>query len=216
MIEFCLVGGGLHRTRCMRRTSPRIPARGCAWVVDLDLAAAEALAAKHGGRASADLDEALADPDVGAVDDLHAAAHARGDHRARRARRKGGVLREADRPRHATRRRVRRGAGATPARRSSWPSTGASIRRIARCTTRFARGEIGTPGDARAVQPRPGDLAARLRRRDAVRHLLRHDDPRLRHGPLADGRRAGRDRRAHRVHARRRRRIRIAIPTRRW
>ena len=135
-------------------------------------------------------------------DDLHAAAHARGDHRARGARRQGGVLRKAGRSRHEPRRRVRDGARRNAARRSSSRSTGASIRPIARCSTRSARRDRPA-GNAGAVEPRPGDLAARLRRRDAVRHFLRHDDPRLRHGALATRRRAGRDRRAHRVHARR-------------
>lgn len=66
MIGFCLIGGGfigpLHAANIAAHPAARL-----AWVVDLDLAAAEKLAAKHGARASADLDAAFADPDVGAV-----------------------------------------------------------------------------------------------------------------------------------------------------
>src|SRR5439155_11728792 len=66
MIEFCLVGGGfigpLHAANIAAHPSARL-----AWVVDLDLAAAEKLATKHGARATASLDAALADPAVGVV-----------------------------------------------------------------------------------------------------------------------------------------------------
>ena len=66
MIEFCLVGGGfigpLHAANIAAHPSARL-----AWVVDLDLAAAEKLAGKHGARATASLDAALADPAVGVV-----------------------------------------------------------------------------------------------------------------------------------------------------
>ena len=66
MIEFCLVGGGfigpLHAASIAAHPSARL-----AWVVDLDLAVAEKLATKHGARATASLDAALADPAVGAV-----------------------------------------------------------------------------------------------------------------------------------------------------
>ena len=66
MLDFCLVGAGfigpVH--------AANIAARGDAalrWVVDLNEAAGSALAAKFGARATAKLDEALADPAVGAV-----------------------------------------------------------------------------------------------------------------------------------------------------
>jgi len=66
MIEFCLVGGGfigpLHAANIAAHPGARLR-----WVVDLNLPAAEALAAKYGARASADLDAALADSDVHAV-----------------------------------------------------------------------------------------------------------------------------------------------------
>jgi myo-inositol 2-dehydrogenase/D-chiro-inositol 1-dehydrogenase len=66
MIEFCLVGGGfigpLHAANIAAHPGARLR-----WIVDTNLPAAESLAAKYGGRASADLDAALADPDVHAV-----------------------------------------------------------------------------------------------------------------------------------------------------
>jgi myo-inositol 2-dehydrogenase/D-chiro-inositol 1-dehydrogenase len=66
MLGFCLVGGGfigpLHAANIARHPAARL-----AWVVDIDVAVAEPLAAKHGARASANLDTALADPAVGAV-----------------------------------------------------------------------------------------------------------------------------------------------------
>ena len=66
MLSFCLVGGGfigpLHAANIAAHARARL-----AWVVDLNLAAAEALAAKHGARASASLDDALADAEVDAV-----------------------------------------------------------------------------------------------------------------------------------------------------
>ena len=66
MIGFCLVGGGfigpLHAGNIAAHPGARLQ-----WIVDLDLHAAEVLAAKYGGRASRDLDSALADPDVHVV-----------------------------------------------------------------------------------------------------------------------------------------------------
>ncbi|MEO8135884.1 MAG: Gfo/Idh/MocA family oxidoreductase, partial [Betaproteobacteria bacterium] len=66
MLGFCLVGGGfigpLHAANIAAHPAARL-----AWVVDLNLAAAEAIASRHGARATASLDEALADPAVGAV-----------------------------------------------------------------------------------------------------------------------------------------------------
>jgi len=66
MLEFCLVGGGfigpLHAANIAAHPGARL-----AWVVDLDVAVAGALATKHGARATANLDAALADPAVGAV-----------------------------------------------------------------------------------------------------------------------------------------------------
>ena len=66
MIDFCLVGGGfigpLHAANIASHPNARMR-----WVVDVNLAAAEALAARHGGRATADLDDALTDPEVRAV-----------------------------------------------------------------------------------------------------------------------------------------------------
>ena len=66
MIDFCLVGGGfigpLHAANIASHPNARLR-----WVVDVNTAAAEALATKFGGRATANLDEALADPDVRAM-----------------------------------------------------------------------------------------------------------------------------------------------------
>lgn len=66
MLNFCLVGAGfigpVHAANIAARTDARL-----AWVVDLDHAAAAKLAARHGAKATAGLDEALADPFVGAV-----------------------------------------------------------------------------------------------------------------------------------------------------
>jgi myo-inositol 2-dehydrogenase / D-chiro-inositol 1-dehydrogenase len=66
MIGFCLIGGGfigpLHAANIAAHPAARL-----AWVIDLDIAAAEKLAARHGAHASADLDAALADPAVDAV-----------------------------------------------------------------------------------------------------------------------------------------------------
>ena len=66
MIGFCLVGGGfigpLHAANIAAHPGARL-----AWVVDLDLPVATRLASKHGAKATSNLDEALADPAVGAV-----------------------------------------------------------------------------------------------------------------------------------------------------
>ena len=66
LIDFCLVGGGfigpLHAANIAAHPSARL-----AWVVDLDAAAADKLAGKYGARATSNLDAALADPAVGAV-----------------------------------------------------------------------------------------------------------------------------------------------------
>ena len=66
MLAFCLVGGGfigpVHAANIAAHPAARL-----AWIVDLDAAAAERLAARHGARAATELDAALADPAVGAV-----------------------------------------------------------------------------------------------------------------------------------------------------
>ncbi len=66
MLGFCLIGGGfigpLHAANIAAHPAARLE-----WVVDLDLAAAQKLAGLHGGRATSDLDAALADANVGAV-----------------------------------------------------------------------------------------------------------------------------------------------------
>ena len=66
MLEFCLVGGGfigpMHAANIAAHPAARLR-----WVVDVNFAAAQVLAAKHGARATADLAEALDDPAVGAV-----------------------------------------------------------------------------------------------------------------------------------------------------
>ena len=66
MLEFCLVGGGfigpVHAANIATHPAARLR-----WVVDLDLAAAESLAATYGARATAHLDEAVNDAAVGAV-----------------------------------------------------------------------------------------------------------------------------------------------------
>src|SRR6187431_529769 len=66
MIGFALVGGGfigpLHAANIAAHPLARL-----AWVVDLNAQAAEPLAARHGARATADLDNALADPGVQVV-----------------------------------------------------------------------------------------------------------------------------------------------------
>jgi myo-inositol 2-dehydrogenase / D-chiro-inositol 1-dehydrogenase len=66
MIDFCLVGGGfigpLHAANIAAHRGARL-----SWVVDLDTKVAGVLAARHGARATADLDAALADPAVRVV-----------------------------------------------------------------------------------------------------------------------------------------------------
>jgi myo-inositol 2-dehydrogenase/D-chiro-inositol 1-dehydrogenase len=66
VLEFCLVGAGfigpVHAANIVANRGARLR-----WIVDLDVAAGEALAAKHGARSTANLDDALADPAVGAV-----------------------------------------------------------------------------------------------------------------------------------------------------
>jgi myo-inositol 2-dehydrogenase / D-chiro-inositol 1-dehydrogenase len=66
VLEFCLVGAGfigpVHAANLASHPAARLR-----WIVDLDVAAAEALAAKHGARATANLEDALADAAVGAV-----------------------------------------------------------------------------------------------------------------------------------------------------
>ena len=66
MIRFCLVGAGfigpLHAANIAERADAEL-----AWIVDLDPAAAKALANKHGARTTTVLAEALADPGVDAV-----------------------------------------------------------------------------------------------------------------------------------------------------
>ena len=66
MIDFCLVGAGfigpVHAANLAAQPGARL-----AWVVDLDLAAATALAAKYDARAGSDLALALVDPAVRAV-----------------------------------------------------------------------------------------------------------------------------------------------------
>ena len=66
MLGFCLVGGGfigpLHAANIAAH-----PAAKLAWVVDLDQEIATKVATKHGARATANLDDALLDPQVGAV-----------------------------------------------------------------------------------------------------------------------------------------------------
>ncbi|MEO8751492.1 MAG: inositol 2-dehydrogenase [Casimicrobiaceae bacterium] len=66
MLQFCLVGAGfigpVHAANIAAH-----PAAQLAWVVDLDAAAGGSLARKCGARATTNLDEALADPAVGAV-----------------------------------------------------------------------------------------------------------------------------------------------------
>jgi myo-inositol 2-dehydrogenase / D-chiro-inositol 1-dehydrogenase len=66
MTRFCLVGGGfigpLHAANIAAHPHARLR-----WIVDIDVTAAEALAARHGGKATADLDMALADREVDAV-----------------------------------------------------------------------------------------------------------------------------------------------------
>jgi myo-inositol 2-dehydrogenase/D-chiro-inositol 1-dehydrogenase len=66
MIGFCLVGGGfigpLHAANIAAH-----PGAHLAWVADLDLPVATRLGSKHAAKATSNLDEALADPAVGAV-----------------------------------------------------------------------------------------------------------------------------------------------------
>jgi len=66
MLTFGLVGAGfigpVHAANIAARGDAKL-----GWVVDLDEQAGRALAAKHGAKATAKLDEALADPAVGAV-----------------------------------------------------------------------------------------------------------------------------------------------------
>ena len=66
MIGFCLVGGGFIGPLHAANIAAHPGAQLC-WVVDLHRPSADTLVAKHGGRASDNLDDALADPDVHAV-----------------------------------------------------------------------------------------------------------------------------------------------------
>jgi myo-inositol 2-dehydrogenase/D-chiro-inositol 1-dehydrogenase len=66
MIDFCLVGGGfigpLHAANIAAHLGARLN-----WVVDLDLAVATKLATEHAAKATANLDDALLDPNVDVV-----------------------------------------------------------------------------------------------------------------------------------------------------
>ena len=66
MIKFCLVGAGfigpVHAANVAAHADAHL-----SWVIDLNLSSARTLAAKYGARASSDLGDALADPDVRAV-----------------------------------------------------------------------------------------------------------------------------------------------------
>jgi len=66
MIKFCLVGAGfigpVHAANVAAHADAHL-----SWVIDLNLSSARTLAAKCGARASSDLGDALADPDVRAV-----------------------------------------------------------------------------------------------------------------------------------------------------
>ena len=66
MLQFCLVGAGfigpVHAANIAAHPAARL-----AWVVDLDAAAGEKLARQYEARATTKLEEALADPAVGAV-----------------------------------------------------------------------------------------------------------------------------------------------------
>src|SRR3954462_1661046 len=66
MTGFCLVGAGfigpIHAANVASHARARLR-----WIVDLNLAAAQGLASKHGARATSDLAEALADREVHAV-----------------------------------------------------------------------------------------------------------------------------------------------------
>jgi myo-inositol 2-dehydrogenase/D-chiro-inositol 1-dehydrogenase len=66
MLNFCLVGAGfigpVHAANIAARRDAKL-----AWVVDLDAKVGQPLAQKHGAQFTTKLDEALADPAVGAV-----------------------------------------------------------------------------------------------------------------------------------------------------
>jgi len=66
MLQFCLVGAGfigpVHAANIAAHPAARL-----AWVVDLDVSAGEKLAHKYDARATANLDQALADPALDAV-----------------------------------------------------------------------------------------------------------------------------------------------------
>ncbi len=65
-VRFALIGaGGMGGTHAANLIAS--PATDLAWVVDLDLERATAWAERSGGRATAEMDEALADPTVDAV-----------------------------------------------------------------------------------------------------------------------------------------------------
>ena len=198
--------GKIHAGNLVRQPGVRLR-----YVVDVDPAAAGALAQQHGARVVT-ADEALADKAVGMVvigssTDTHADLIMRVG-----GGRQGDLLREARRP---VRGRARARAP-TPSSVPAWPASSASsaatIPRSRPRSSASSHGEIGDARDAGRHEPRSGRAAGRVPQA-LGRHLPRHADPRLRHLPLDPRRRRGHalcDRqRAHRPGRRHGRRHRL-------
>ena len=215
MIDFCLVGGGfigpLHAANIASHPNARLR-----WVVDVDTTAAEALAAKLGGAGDGESRRGARRSGRARRDDLHAAAHPRHDHRARGARRQGGVLRKADRSRHERASTRARRSWTRRARRSSSDSTARFDPTHRALFDAIRAGEIGAPEmlvlSSRDPEISPPDYVAAMPYGIFYDTMI-HDFDMVRWLTAPTSRsRSSRARRACWT----RTRIRIAIPTRRW
>ncbi len=141
MIQFCLVGAGfigpVHAANLAAHTGARL-----AWVVDLNLPAAKALADRHGARAGSDLAAALADP---AVDAVIICTPPRTHSPIIEAAARAGKAIFCEKPIDLDMAKVDACGRILQQTRTPFSSvsTGASIRRTARCTTQSAPARSG-------------------------------------------------------------------------